>query len=70
MTIYIVHTDYFDSGVFGCYRSLLGAHKAITKFIDTPGSNLTLKGNYDYTYYVSDGYSEYYFEIVSYVLED
>lgn len=67
--IYIVHTDYFDSGVFGCYRSLIGARDAITKFIDTT-DGLTYKYDGDYTYYASDGHSEYYFEIISYVLED
>ena len=69
MMIYIVRTDYLEHDIFGCYRSLVGAHHAITKFINA-ADGLTPSDYYNYTYYVTDGSREYYFEILCDVLED
>lgn len=69
MMIYIVRTNYLDHDIFGCYRSLIGARNAITKFIDA-ADGLTYNEDYDYTYYATDGSHEYYFEILCDVLED
>ena len=75
MMIYIVRTDYLEHDIFGCYRSLDGARNAIAKFIKVTNlkySDDYLKycDGYDYTYYVTDGSREYYFEILCDVLED
>lgn len=69
MMIYIVRTDYFEHDIFGCFRSLEGARNAITKFINA-ADGLTYSDSYDYTYFVTDGSREYYFEILCDVLED
>ncbi len=75
MMIYIVRTDYLEHDIFGCYRSLEGAHNAITKFIKVTNLKysdeyLKYSDGYDYTYFVTDGSREYYFEILCDVLED
>ena len=69
MMIYIVRTDYFEHDIFGCFRSLDGARNAIAKFIKVTNS-VKYTDSYDYTYFVTDGSREYYFEILCDVLED
>lgn len=69
MMIYIVRTDYLEHDIFGCYRSLEGACNAINKFINA-ADGLAYSDSYDYTYFVTDGSREYYFEILCDVLED